>query len=555
MKIKNTIALCAALAASGAILTACQADIDAPELRVPKADMVANTTIAQLKADFNDVETVGKIGVKPDGSHYIVHGRVVSCDASGNIYQEMVIQDQTAALDFSIGRASLYNIYPVGQEVVVDLTGMYIGKYGGLQRVGDFYQSGSTAQPGRMPYAKFANQSQLDGLPEHKVKYVEPGADYPADSQYCISFNSFDQLPSAGEELNLMMSQLVEFRNVRFEYRDPSLPNFNPDLTYAPYQETVNRNIIDEAGNKIAVRNSGYSSFYTTLLPEGTGTVRGILSYYGNTSDSPWQLLIRGLDDVIFTEKGQESDPYTVDELLALDNNGQTSWAKGYIVGAGKFGITTVSSPSDVVFGADGDIFPGNLLLAPEPGCTDLSQCVAVELPQGSQLRQYGNLLDNPGNLGKELTLKGTFRPYLGLHGIVGCPGTSVDFSIEGLVIPGSQRNPYDCAYVLANHQTQATGWFGGFIVGYIAGASYDSGAVFAPLASDTKNYSQRIVLGPTPDTTDPALCIVVDLRAKRDFFTQERLSALYRSRFAVQGTMGLQLGHPGVTSVTDYDY
>ncbi len=529
----------------------CQADIDAPGLEYPEATMQANISIADLKTAFADVVTVGKIGTKADGSHYIIKGRVVSSDATGNIYQSLVIQDNTAAMDFSIGRASLYNIYPVGQEVVVDVTGLYIGMYGGLQRIGDYYESGGLAQPGRMLYAKFAEQSQLNGLPDLSMKYVGMNAEWPESSPYTIVAD-MENLPSAGEELRNMMSQLVEFHNVHFED--------GGELPYAPYQETVNRTLVDQNGNKISVRNSGYSNFYNDVMPEGEGTVRGILSYYGNTSDSPWQLLLRSLDDVIFTSKGKREDPYTVQEVLAAGNNGMNAWAEGYILGTVKPGVAEVTSLDDITFGNDGDIVRSNLVLGPTADCRDLQSCIVLELPQGSRLREYANLDDNPDNLGRRILVNATFLPYLGMHGLVDSPGTFADFDIEGQTIDipdglGTLDMPYTCNYVINHTDEPSAAWVGGYVVGYVSGRSYDTGVHFEAPGPDADYANANLVLGPTAGCNDPALCIVVRLTSTehRDALGLKNNPAIFGKYIRVEGKFGTYLNRAAVATLTGY--
>ena len=127
-------------------LVSCQAEMDDPGLVVPEASIKANTTILELKQAYEN--KIEKVGFKPgtekydaegnvvDGEHIIIHGRVVSSDASGNIYKSLVIQDETASLAFSINSGSLYNFYRLGQDVVVAMTGLYLGYYYGLQQVG-----------------------------------------------------------------------------------------------------------------------------------------------------------------------------------------------------------------------------------------------------------------------------------------------------------------------------------------------------------------------------------------------------------------------------------
>ena len=146
--------LALATLASGVALTSCQNDFDLPPLPEPKATMEANTTIADLKAKYwqdatNYYETVGK---NADGEDIIVKGRVISSDATGNIYKSLVIQDATGALAFSINQTGMNNEYRVGQEVVINLTDLGIGKYAALQQVGGYGEYNGTPQVSFMEY-------------------------------------------------------------------------------------------------------------------------------------------------------------------------------------------------------------------------------------------------------------------------------------------------------------------------------------------------------------------------------------------------------------------
>ncbi|MDE7442650.1 MAG: hypothetical protein K2M65_00635 [Muribaculaceae bacterium] len=65
---------------------------------------------------------------KAVGDHVIIKGRVVSSDYTGNIYKTLILQDESAVIIIGIDATSLYAKYPMGQEVVIDVTGLYIGK-------------------------------------------------------------------------------------------------------------------------------------------------------------------------------------------------------------------------------------------------------------------------------------------------------------------------------------------------------------------------------------------------------------------------------------------
>ena len=116
------LSLAAVAVATGASLTSCQNDFDLPPIDEPKATMEANTTISALKTQYwqDDQNYFLTVGTNAEGADVIVRGRVVSSDATGNIYKSLVIQDETGALAFSINQTGLNNSYRVGQEIVVN---------------------------------------------------------------------------------------------------------------------------------------------------------------------------------------------------------------------------------------------------------------------------------------------------------------------------------------------------------------------------------------------------------------------------------------------------
>ncbi len=451
-------------------LVSCQADMDTPELEVPQATVRANMTILELKQEFEN--RTEQVGVKENGDHYIIHGRVVSSDASGNIYKSLVLQDETAALAFSINQGSLYNEYRLGQDIVVDLTGLYIGYYRGLQQVGAPGEAyNGQPQLGFMAFDYWLANAQRDGLPSPEFAQVSLGSDYPTDEFYCIFLNNFDEINNA--TLPEMQSQLVEFRNVSFQINEG-------EETYAPYQESVNRTLVDANGKTLTVRNSGYSNFYNQKLPEGKGIVRGILSYYGDS----WQLLLRDTRDVMISDKGELNKPYTVDEIVSGAYDGMSGWSKGYIVGSVKAGVDNgVAGPEDVIFGKDAET-ETNVIIAASPDETDLSKCAIVHMPQNTMLRYYGNLLDNPDNYKKELIVNGTLGTYLGMRGVAETAGGKNDFTIDGKSVSeggeapapagsGTEADPYNVSYVMQSGSDEKDVWVIGYVAGYVTSGDF----------------------------------------------------------------------------------
>ncbi len=557
MKNIKALYLGMAMAAAAATLTSCQADMDAPALVEPKATMEANTTISEFKTAFAD-QTV-KCPMKDEATQtpYIIHGRVVSSDATGNIYKSIVIQDETAAIALSVNQGSTYTDYRIGQDVVLNATGLYIGYYNGLQQIGWLDEYNGAPSLTFMAWDFFLAHSELNGFPNPDVKYVAQDAQWPADAPYCI-VTTFSQLPSTGEAFRNMQSQLVEFRNVHFEEGGKE--------TYAPYQESVNRTLVDANGGTLTVRTSGYSNFYNELIPEGSGNVRGILSYYGDG----WQLLLRGLGDVMITEKGQKNDPYTVEEAMDVMDQGASGWVKGFIVGSVKGGVNEVTSNDDVIFGADAEM-DNNILIAASADETDWTKCIAVELPQGSAFRAAVNLVDNPGVLGKSILVRGDLAKFLGMPGITGNGGTADDVEVDGVTIgggtpapgpgegipagDGTKERPYNTDQIKAV-TADATGVW---VEGYVADKTWDS-AVFGATPSDGDNYKNAtnvIVSMVAPPEANASNSAPIGLKNVGDVRTTLGISknpSIYGARVKVKGDLKKYFGMMSVRDVTEYE-
>ena len=132
---------------------------------------------------------------------------------------------------------------------------------------------------------------------------------------------------------------------------------------------------------------------------------------------------------------GTADDPYNVAAGIGLQNEEPIAWVHGYIVGAVKSGLSSVTSNADINWNAPFDLAT-NVVIADDVTCREISQCIIVNLPAGKPLRTQVNLVDNPGNLGKHLSVNGKLRKYFGQAGLRDSNGTEADFVLEGGLTP-----------------------------------------------------------------------------------------------------------------------
>ncbi len=315
MKKKSFIYFGAALLGLS-FMTSCDDNWELPPTSIPTAseEMKAgvNTTIADFKKKYwsDDRNSATLVGKSDEASDMIIHGRVVSSDESGNIYKNLVIQDIETGdgLTISLDTTDIYKQYQIGQEIYINVTGMYGGMYNNLFQLGGL---GTYNNAPSMTFADgyvFAAHAQADGL--SNINAIDTTA---------VTLQELRNANNDMEQRRHYMSRIVRIDDVAWEGAG--------QLTFADgasVANNTNRFIRDTDGNRIIVRNSAHASFQATILPKGRGSVTGILSYYGTDG---WQLMLNGIDGVQGFEWVDEiEDPSTV--VVTSLNEG---WEEGVI--------------------------------------------------------------------------------------------------------------------------------------------------------------------------------------------------------------------------------
>ena len=131
------------------------------------------------------------------------------------------------------------------------------------------------------------------------------------------------------------------------------------------------------------------------------------------TKASTWEVknfkVAHGKAEVVEPEEAKE---YTVAEALAAFGGApKPAVVKGYIVGS-----IDDKSIDDANFSGNA-VLKTNLLIADNADETDVTKCLAVQLPSGA-VRNALNLVDNPGNYKKFVTLTGSLEKYFGVAGL-----------------------------------------------------------------------------------------------------------------------------------------
>lgn len=240
------------------LISGCSKEFDVPPVTIPKFTLPDGATLITIK-ELNNRHTIpGAVDSINDDVY--VCGKVISSDESGNIYKTLYLQDTSGGLVISVDLTDMYTKYRLGQKMYISCKGLFLGDYGGMTQLGSIYNGGI----GRIAEVDTEKHFFLDSLP----------GSVPEAKLYTIATLNSNAL---GTLIKLENVSLIE---VGQPFSDPSA--------------TTNRTITDGT-NSLIMRNSNYADFAATAIPDGSGTIYGILSIF----NGDLQLYIRDLNDLV----------------------------------------------------------------------------------------------------------------------------------------------------------------------------------------------------------------------------------------------------------------
>lgn len=253
-------------------LFACERDYDAPLLTEPEyTGPAANITISELRTQNAAATENTPIIITKD---QVLKAVITGNDESGNIFKKIYLQDETGAIEMGVDQNSVYNYYPVGQTVYIDLNGLSISVFGGEQQLG--HPEGNLFRTPWEDFKKHVSKDKWENL--DKIKPIV-----------------LDDISIVNAAPNEYKFKLVQFTGVTFKNGGKGI--------FAPETDYGEEYITDSHGNTIMIRTSSYANFAGNGLPEGKGNITGILGRYNGT----WQLTLRTANDVSdFTGSNEE---------------------------------------------------------------------------------------------------------------------------------------------------------------------------------------------------------------------------------------------------------
>ena len=214
--------------------------------------------------------------------------RVTGNDIQGNIYNQIAVQDESGeGLLICIQKGGLFGFLPVGQEILVNLKGLYIGIYGNNVQIGVPYTntSGRTF-PSRMNINVWNEHFKILGAADaSKVVPEKFDVSKLKDVAYVKSHRG----------------KLMTLENVEMDGADGKLawaPEADKDAGNG-VSRTVK--IGGKAQSLMVVRSSTYADFAAKAMPTGKVNLTGIFTVYATNPSKygyTWQILLRSDSDI-----------------------------------------------------------------------------------------------------------------------------------------------------------------------------------------------------------------------------------------------------------------
>lgn len=258
---KQLMKLSALMMAIVLLAASCKRAFDEPPYNSGDPDIKITHTIKQLQ----EIRTQNGNKDTTLATDVVIAGVVIGDDKSGNLFKQIVIQDESAGINIQLDASNLNATYPAGRRVFVKAKGLTLGAYGGMMQLG-LGMNGTS--PARIPQSVIGN--------------------------YLVAGSSNNVVTPVELEISQVTSS---YQNMLVKLKDVQIAQADLSKTYAdPSQavSAVNINMEDCKGGKIILRSSSFANFAGNRVPQGKGNITGIYTFFNTTA----QFVIRDTTDV-----------------------------------------------------------------------------------------------------------------------------------------------------------------------------------------------------------------------------------------------------------------
>lgn len=370
------------------------------------SDLTANATYAEIK----DLYTGETMRIQQD---LVIEGYVVSSDEAGNFFSILHFQDNpsnpTEGFQIEIDVRDTHLFYPIGSNIFIKLKGLYLGKSKDVFKLGGVFTSFGNVSVGRLPETVVSNHIALS-CDENSI--IAPTL---------VTIDNFS------EDL---ANTLVQIKSV--EILETEL-----GASFAIEREETERIVVDCNDNEVVLLNSGFSDFYSELLPEGNGTITGVLL----RENDNYSLAIRDLSDIDFSQDrcADYIDEFTsnkifISELADPDNNSGARFLELFNANTEAFSLkgwtirryTNANTELSTTIDLSDHVISGESTFVISPNATEFKSVYGFDPDMG-----VGGNSPAGSNGDDNLVLVDPFGTLIDIFGVIGEDGTGTNHEFE----------------------------------------------------------------------------------------------------------------------------
>lgn len=244
-------------------------DFEVPDITITDPNIIANSTLEKVKAAlqqeyFSNQKLVFTFPINENNPIFI-EAYVISSDATGNFYKKLIVQDKpenpTAGIEILINKSSLSDLFSIGQKIYIKLDGLSVS-----------YDDGqSEVIPGNLAPGKYS----LGFLQGDRTTEI-PSA---AINNHLFRTATIDAIIPQKITIETItdatINTFVQLENAQFD-----ISQTGKTFSGEKYDEYDGFRYLLECGSEheIRLQTSTFSSFKSTLIPEGQGKIDFILS-------------------------------------------------------------------------------------------------------------------------------------------------------------------------------------------------------------------------------------------------------------------------------------
>lgn len=272
-------------------------DYGSPDLSGECVDIAATKTV-------QEIATLANATAQEYTNADFIEAYVTSSDEGGNFYKSisLISLDGNKGFTIPVDSYNLYTKFEPGRKVTINMLDRH------------FHNNSQIAS---LEIGSLYNNDTPENPTDDKVGRIS-GVEYEnVINRSCTKVDEetiVKRMTIAQAKNNQYTNMLIEFDAVQFtdgsaggKYYDENYPDLN--FTNPTYPSNIggatNHEIIDQSGNRIIVRVSGFSTFAGNQIPALNGKIRGVLTKYNND----FQFMIRTLNDVNLTEPRFDAYP------------------------------------------------------------------------------------------------------------------------------------------------------------------------------------------------------------------------------------------------------